>query len=333
MVLAFPEYMERKRDLPLGGHGRSASLSKACLIGTHIILVSTAALISMVGTFFGPVSIAIPVLTGSQLMLNVVAMGVVLRMRAFDKAQRVGTYVVFFSVLSLIDVGPGIQDNQDVLLLLGSTRARLWSLFVALTMVVSAIFTLPLTRDRDGGSETCVYRKHAFLTLTVGSAMSNVSMATIGKTLSLLTGSKFYLAAVLYIVTGLLGTLFSVISSMVCEQGVFTPLSAVALIVTNALTGIIIWEDWKTIHAWLGYICCCMLMSLGVYLLAEVDLLENFWQKRAASGVGLLLHTHENGATEEEELVPHGQVEVWSEALETTYLRLGEDEAYNEVQH
>jgi hypothetical protein len=43
-------------------------------------------------------------------VFNVIAMGIILKMRAFDKAQYTGgTYVVFFSVLSLIDVVPGTQ--------------------------------------------------------------------------------------------------------------------------------------------------------------------------------------------------------------------------------
>jgi hypothetical protein len=313
MVLAFPEYLEKKRGVPLGG-GRKRT-------GTHIVLISISALISMMGTFFGPVSIAVPVLTGSQLMFNVVAMGVILRMRTFDKAQRVGTYVVFLSVLSLIDVGPGVQDGQDLMSLLESTRAKLWSFVIGLSMVVSTICTLPLTRE-DTGSQFSVYHKHAILTLTIGSAMSNVAMATLGKALSLLTGDKLYLAGVLYIVTGLLGTLFSVVSSTICEQGVFTPLSAVALIVANAVTGIIVWEDWKVINTWLAYICAILLMCCGVYLLADVDILENILRKKkvASSGLRPFLQAPDL-ITAEQELTPaQSAKEAWSVAVETTYL-------------
>lgn len=294
MVLAYPEHLDNleqdqiHQDLlntsmtPTTTRRRS-NRSKICYIGTHIFLISAAALVSMVATFFGPVSIAVPVLMGSQLLLNVIAMGLVLKMRTFDKSQQVGTFVVFLSVLSLMDIGPDVQDGQDILLMLESTPAQLWTYAVGLSMLLSACWVIPFVIDKqrqsesgDGGTSSVGSQQQPAMVwiLTIGSATSNVSMATLGKMLSLLTGGRFYFVALLCGITGILGTLMSVVSSTFCEQGLFTPLSAVALIIVNAITGVLIWEDWKVVTAWSAYVCALVLMCCGVYLIAEVDLMD-----------------------------------------------------------
>jgi hypothetical protein len=75
------------------------------------------------------------------------------------------------------------------------------------------------------------------------------------------------------------------VSSTACDQGIFTPLSSVALIVTNMITGVIVWEDWKVMDTWIAYVCAVFLMSCGVYLLAEVDILDQFYRKAVSDVV------------------------------------------------
>jgi uncharacterized membrane protein YphA (DoxX/SURF4 family) len=102
-------------------------------------------------------------------------------------------------------------------------------------------------------------------------------MATSSKTFASLHGGAFVVALVFYLVATVVGVLFSVVSSKACDQGIFSPLSSVALSVINMLTGIIVWEDWKVMNTWIAYICACLLMSCGVHLLAEVDILDKFY--------------------------------------------------------
>ena len=289
MVLAYPDFIARQNG---DQHGRGV-----CYIAVHVFLLTIAAVISVVGTFFGPVSIAIPVQTGSQLLFNVIAMGIVLKMRAFNKAQRTGTYVVFFSVLSLIDAGPDTQDGQDVMELLSHPVASAWSIFVSISLVSAAIGTIQLLRhenearradqDRQDENEendmTNYYRKDSFFVLLAGVTLSNVAMATSGKALSSVRGFQFVVAFTYYLVSSLLGLVFSVTSATACDQGFFTPACSVALVVVNFLTGLIIWEDWRVMDTWVGYICACLLMCCGVYLLAEIDILEQYLVKRTAS--------------------------------------------------
>ena len=71
------------------------------------------------------------------------------------------------------------------------------------------------------------------------------------------------------LITGAIYTYAIVIQSMagVVEQATFVPINATLIIVLNALTGCIIWEDWKTISSWSGYVCVFALLGLGCELL------------------------------------------------------------------
>jgi len=41
----------------------------------------------------------------------------------------------------------------------------------------------------------------------------------------------------------------------------------------NAMTGILVWQDWRVIDSWTGYICVFLLLALGCDLLLSSALL------------------------------------------------------------
>ena len=47
-------------------------------------------------------------------------------------------------------------------------------------------------------------------------------------------------------------------------------------LVTNMVTGLIIWEDWRTISMWIAYFAVHASMLLGVCLLAPADFLQQY---------------------------------------------------------
>ena len=304
MVLAYPDFAAKRR-------GARSTEGILFYIMLHVLILAVAAFVSIIGSFYGPISIAIPVQTGATLLFNVIAMGIVLKMRAFNKAQRTGTYVVFFSVLSLIDVGPSPQDGQNVIELLLQTDAMIWCLFVSASIVVAAVMTVPLflTKKESGN----IFHNNSFLTLTFGVTMANVGMATAGKTLGSLTGVSFTFALIYYLVASALGLLFSICSATECDQGIFTPLTSVTLILVNMITGIIIWQDWKTIDTWIGYMCACFLMCCGVYLLAEVDLVGQYLITKRAK----IVLSHEPSDVGS---AASSETDAWQDALETSVL-------------
>jgi hypothetical protein len=55
----------------------------------------------------------------------------------------------------------------------------------------------------------------------------------------------------------------------------FVPVNAATTILVNAITGMLIWEDWKVVQSWAGYICVFLLMGLGcTLLLGDLSLLQ-----------------------------------------------------------
>ena len=63
---------------------------------------------------------------------------------------------------------------------------------------------------------------------------------------------------------------------MPVTQSKFVPLNATAIILVNAITGVIIWQDWRVISSWTGYICVFLLLALGCdLLLSSSNLLTN----------------------------------------------------------
>lgn len=66
-----------------------------------------------------------------------------------------------------------------------------------------------------------------------------------------------------------------IVQSTAVTQAKFVPLNALALIIVNALTGMIVWEDWRNVGNWVGYVWVFEQLVLGNYLLlGDVELLS-----------------------------------------------------------
>lgn len=63
----------------------------------------------------------------------------------------------------------------------------------------------------------------------------------------------------------------TVLQATTVSQAKFVPVSVGTKIAANALTGIIIWEDWRVVSSWIGYLCVFLYLLLGNYLLCDVD--------------------------------------------------------------
>ncbi len=343
MTLAYPDHQAR------GSGGSIQSRKRCALIAIHVALLAVAAGLGILGTINGPVAIAVPVQTSSQLILNILAMGLILEMRTFNKMQHTGTCIIALSVLSLIDVGPSTQNGQNVPSLLSSPAAILWIMLVNVGLVFATIEafgffvirrprsnlleTLNEDRDRNTTVERADEAKYISLVLLMGVTLSNVTMATTGKCLGYLQGSALVMAVLYYLLSAFVGLFFSITSSTFCDQGLFTPACAASLMIVNMLTGIIIWEDWKVVHEWVGYFCSLSLTCCGVYLLADIDLLKEYHtlqfrqqlqqQSNESSShttvISLLLENTEEGST---------QLLSQSEETSRDYQILDQDEVF-----
>ena len=48
----------------------------------------------------------------------------------------------------------------------------------------------------------------------------------------------------------------------------------------NQLTGLILWEDWRTIRSWVSYVGIHVLILLGTYDISSADLFEHVRETR-----------------------------------------------------
>lgn len=119
MCLAYPEYRIKM------GHEYSKCFKGAMMV-LNLLLMGVASVAYIVGSWFGPVSLSVPVVMISKLLFNMVIMGVVLRMTNFSKDQQVGTYCIACAILTLPEVGPSDQPGLDVIELVKAPAALVW---------------------------------------------------------------------------------------------------------------------------------------------------------------------------------------------------------------
>ena len=241
-----------------------------CALASNVTLQLVSSIIgNLIATWYGPVSIVGPIFLSSQLLANMVVFGYLLGLESFNKDMRVGTYVVVLAVIMLPIVGPTGQDDQRVSDLLHSLPALIWSglnvgcMFLALFCLLSLDITS--LKESFRMMLLLVTRATAF---TVNLTVSKLLIMDVSTTL--LVVSIF-----LKITSGATITYALVVQSTAVSQAKFAPLNASALILVNAATGMIIWQDWLVVSSWVGYCCVFVQLVLGNYLLlGDVDLLS-----------------------------------------------------------
>ncbi|KAL3919502.1 MAG: hypothetical protein SGILL_003722 [Bacillariaceae sp.] len=220
----------------------------------------------LIATWFGPVSLVIPYFFSATLLCN---MGIVgLLGEEFDKNMRVGTLVIVVAVILLPVVGPTTQEGQNFYLLMNHWYAKLWFLLLLAGSAVTAILlALDITKY---GNRTRI------AILLLARATSLCVNVTVSRSFILGPQGFFLVALIVTKVTS--GSLYSsaiVVQSFAVDQSIFVPLNATVIMLVNALTGIIIWEEWRCVQSWLGYACVFALLGLACDLLLSVPVLNS----------------------------------------------------------
>jgi hypothetical protein len=233
-----------------------------CALAANISLqVTSTTLGNLFAPWFGPVSLVGPIFLCAQLVANMIIFGYILGLESFNKDMKVGTYVVVIGVVVLPVVGPAAQEDQDIAALLGHQYALAWSgvLVVGMLVGLALLLVLKLTMLRES------YRI-ALLLMTRATAFS-VNL-TVSKLMVMDVSLIVLITSIgLKVASGLVDTYACIVQASAVPQATFAPLNASALIVVNAITGMIIWEDWRVVGSWLGYACIFMQLILGNYLL------------------------------------------------------------------
>ena len=210
-----------------------------------------------------------PIFFAAQLVANLVIFWIVLGLENFTKEMRIGTYVIVIAVTLLLRVGPGTQDNQDFATLIMKPYSLVWSGILMAIMCYTAFFVLFVDMMKYG-----TWTRIIILLASRASAFAlNLSA---GRALILKAGSTWIiLTTVIKILSGGIYTKAIVVQSTAVDQNVFVPLNAAAIIITNAITGVIIWEDWRVVRDWTGYTCVFLLLIMGCnLLLGDLQLLN-----------------------------------------------------------
>mmetsp|Transcript_18655 Transcript_18655/g.28838 ORF Transcript_18655/g.28838 Transcript_18655/m.28838 type:complete len:375 (+) Transcript_18655:105-1229(+) len=261
-VLAVPDARE-KEGTPI-----STWLSMVTLASNVSMQLIGSLSSNLIAPWFGPVSVVAPIYFSATLVFNLIIFGFILGLEFFDRIMIVGTYVIAIGTVLLQVVGPGIQNGQDIGELLGHSYALSWFLFLLVSMVVSTI--IMVTSIKKYGE----YKRIAIL--LIARSTSYTLNLTVSRAF-LLNPDHFVLISfiVIKVVSGAIYTYAIVVQSTAVKQAKFIPLNATTIILLNAITGVIIWEDWRVISSWVGYVCVFLLLALGCDLLLSANLLTN----------------------------------------------------------
>jgi hypothetical protein len=255
-TLAFQDADERQK-----GAKWSLFAHRAALAANVILQLISSLVGNLFATWFGPVSLVGPTFLSGQLVANMLVFGYLLGLEFFTKDMRIGTYVVVLAVVLLPTVGPAAQGDQDIMSLIDQWYNVAWGALLVAGMVASTALLLLLDVPK-----LAEWRRMALLLSARATAFS-VNL-TVSKIMVLdVTLPILALSIVLKVSSGAIITYALVVQSTAVTQAKFIPLNASALIVVNALTGIIVWEDWRVVGSWIGYVCVFLYLVLGCYLL------------------------------------------------------------------
>lgn len=282
------------------GYQWSDKQLKACLAANILLQILASLSGNLFATWFGPVAIGEsfakllrgkkecfvrppetthctalllvgPIFFAAQLLANLVVFWIVLGLEAFSREMQIGTYVIVVSVILLIVNGPQPQDYGDKTFgnLIMEPYALAWACILLGAMLCTGTVLLVFDLHKQ-----LAWFNYLVLLVSRASAFS-LNLST-GKALILeINNFWFVLTIVIKVVSGAIYTKAIVVQSTAVEQKVFVPINAATIILTNALTGLIIWEDWRVVQDWIGYVCVFFLLALGCgLLLGDLKLLQ-----------------------------------------------------------
>jgi len=233
-----------------------------CALAANTTLQILASILgNLFAPWFGPVSLVAPMFLSAQLVANMVIFGFVLGIESFSKDMKIGTYVIVVASLLLPVVGPQAQENQDVMTLISNWYSLLWLALLICAMVFASVLL--------NGLDVMSLRERVRIMIILSARAASFTVNLTVSRIMVLKPNSAYLAVSLVqkILSGAVMTHAIVVQSTAVRQALYVPLNACTLITVNALTGIVIWEDYLVVVSWIGYIGVFILLLLGSYLL------------------------------------------------------------------
>lgn len=225
---------------------------------------------SVASVTFGPVSLYTPVCSSAQIISGMIMFGYVLKTEDKpSKETRVGNYVIMIATILLIFNGAKVkQETQDLDQLLLKTESLILGGILLAMLLISCPYQFLLGCT---DSPWLTYKLN-FTFLQMSEISNTVIGVTANKLISVLTGVPFWVNGGVVVLTNFNLLYSGILRSMVIEsQNTYLPINFSLIIITNAVVGIVIWED--EVQSMGGYVCVFCLLLLGVYLVSDYNLL------------------------------------------------------------
>merc|ERR1712096_158443 len=165
----------------------------------------------------------------------------------YNKSMRVGTWVLLFAVLCLINVGPSDQEYPDPLGLFTTLPGMTVSIVQLAFLVLGFVF-IAVTRQASRQSivKICSYGMVVATATAVGASVGKVmQMPDCGVVARVLL-------ALLYVVCGIISFGMAAIAATECDDSVYLPVRCCLQLLVNAATGMCVWQDWRVINDWIA---------------------------------------------------------------------------------
>ena len=220
-------------------------------------------------SFFGPVAVVLPATVAAQLFANMIVFGC-MRLEEFSKDVIVGTCIVVLSVIFLTIVGPQVQQDQDIQELLTRPIAIAWMSLLGAGVVISGL-CLPVFVKKKNATDYF----WNYVIILASQVFPGVLSTTLSRMFVFAKGASLGLAILGWLIGNVVQTYGIILQATAVVQGKFAPLNATSTQIINAITGLIIWEDFKAVESWPGYATVMIQLIIGVYLISSLDFFNN----------------------------------------------------------
>lgn len=266
LILAYPDYQKTHHNK------KYSETFERLLVPINIIVQILIGFVNTVSTWYGPISIVMPMRVSAQLMFNMLFFGW-LGIEEFPKEVQVGTYIVVSGAFLLPIVGPTAQNGQDPVQLLEMPASEMWTIMLFVVTGLSGLYcVIFITEKTKIGVVRHLYKFPILLTARVASAVLSTS---ISKFLVSTSGIGFAMTVSAFVACSIVISSVAVLQATEVDQSIFVPASACGIQFLNSITGLVIWQDWRVIQSCPGYSIVMIQILLGVYLISSVEQFSN----------------------------------------------------------
>lgn len=273
LCLAYPKSRAAKSGIPW------SKTSQFLAYTLNIILQVISNGFGVLASWYGPVTLVLPYRLAAQIAINLIVFEWIMKLEESTLGKTVGTIMIVIATMTLPTVGPEEQDDLNMVIEIEDVLSLIWTAFLILGMLVSLAWLLlrqfrlrkpPPTIERHS---PLLSKRNTFIILLVVQVTSNVLDPTSSKIMLDIAGNKKLLTGDIVFYTLItIASIYAVfVQSTSVNQSIFVPAMGAATVILNNLTGIIIWNDYRTVKSWSGYFLVLVMLLFGNLIMGLVS--------------------------------------------------------------